>query len=740
MRKLRVAVLIGFLILFVAGLANAASIPLKLDRSGNLYVDGNSIGAATTANNLSDLANPQTAARNLGLQYYADNCRPALPNDGSTDDAANLRACMAAMPAGAEMILDRNKPYYFASHANGTAWTSDPCEINVLSGQTLNINGAIIKQSPAEGSTGTVFPICAGAPDFNTPGSSGGTPTFEPIADTVPNQSYVVLSTPANAANYHAGNDLYIDCGSNAGNYDEFVGYAQVNDVNTTTGVLNLRHPMLKPYNHSAPTGCPGSPSAARIYNWTTHPGMTAGAYNAGPLAHDVYIKGGNGWLIQQSGGSWLVGLQGTVRWGVDDLNIISLGSIGFFANYDQLGHANRDTLIAPGCASDNFFGFVFSSNLNNLDYDTLTLTGNPGVGCGSNQEFAFGDNEGSESNHYNHDIATVKEGLSTNRSTNGACAEFIGSWGDVVSDMECHSENMFGVEDGFPFFSAEGTTLNTQGPIKVTDSHISAGTGSALNLELLDDTAIGNTLDCTGSNNCLYFPYWAGKAANNTINLSGCSSNGVGISIGTAVNSSLQGNTIHAVSGTCTAGIKVTGSGTGATLNVVGNTIDQTGFTSLLGSISSTSFSATSTFEGNPGIPDYNGSGTGTPNAQLLSLATALPTSAVTDYWSPFGISAANATQSTVQAPAPYAVTYTQLKCYFSAAQGAGKSDSVYFEDTNDAISCTGSFNPCVATNAKVCSSSGSCVVAVGDPLNFADIIVGSGITARTVSCVVSP
>jgi hypothetical protein len=32
-----------------------------------------------------------------GVQFYADQCSPALPNNGVQDDATPLRSCMAAM-------------------------------------------------------------------------------------------------------------------------------------------------------------------------------------------------------------------------------------------------------------------------------------------------------------------------------------------------------------------------------------------------------------------------------------------------------------------------------------------------------------------------------------------------------------------------------------------------------------------------------------------------------------------
>ena len=286
---------------YVSGSATPENIDISSAPSGPVSVSGLQYNGYSTTplltNNYAYVINPDGSGKGggtpvNGLQYYADDC--GLPNNGTGDDAAPLRACMALMPAGATMNLDGTKQYYFNSHALGTAFTGDNCESNVLSNQTLNFNGATITQSAAEVSVSDNFIICAGAPVFNTPGSSGGSPTFIPINDTALNASSVTTVTASNAGTFNPGDDIYIDWGNNIHNQDVCVGWNQVSDVNASTGVINLKFPMLKSYVHTngGNTGC-DSPfysttnTAARIYDWTTHPGCTTGTYNCSPLAHD---------------------------------------------------------------------------------------------------------------------------------------------------------------------------------------------------------------------------------------------------------------------------------------------------------------------------------------------------------------------------------------------------------------------------------------------------------------------
>jgi hypothetical protein len=590
-----------------SGTLNASRLPTITSASVNSSI-------AKTANNLSDLASAGTAATNLGLQYYADNC--GLPNNGSSDDAAGLRTCMAAMPAGATMNLDGSKPYYFASHSSSDAiFGSQPCEIYAKTGITLKLNGATITQSPAESAVSGIFMICVGSLNFNNPGASGGSPTFDAIADTPANATSVTLSTPANAANYHAGDDLYIDCGSNTGDADIFVGWDEVNDVNSSTGIINLKYPMLKPYNHTA-TGCPGSPSAARIYDWTTSGGGSSGA-NLGPLAHDIYIEGPGTLLTGSSDSDAPIVIQGVVRWGIDYITVINPGNGQFaFANNNHLGHMDHDVLTGWGCSGDTAFNAgEFTSSYNSIDWDKATSTGDPGVGCGSStHEAVFGDAEGTEAEQYDHDTAQVLVGLSSNPPNLGACLFTGGSWGETVDHMECYAQSpMNGIEDTI---GVATSLLATQGPIKVTNSHITSSS-NALNLQVPDDVAIGNTLDCPNSGGCLNFPYWSGRAIGNTINMSACGSNTYGITIGTATSSSIIGNTIHDLSGTCSAGINISGSSSSSNLTLAGNSIDSTFGTPT--NFKSGNFPSAAV-SGNSNTPDYNGLGTQSPSiVQML-------------------------------------------------------------------------------------------------------------------------
>jgi hypothetical protein len=591
-----------------SGTLNASRLPTITSANVNSSV-------AKTANNLSDLANAQTAASNLGLQYYADNC--GLPNNGTSDDAAGLRTCMAAMPAGATMNLDGSKPYYFSTHSTSNAvWGSQACESYLLSGQHLKFNGATITQATGEVSS-QAFIICAGSLNFNTPGASGGSPTFDAISDTAANATSVTLSTPAHASNYNVGDDLYIDCGSNAGNADIFVGWDQVSSTNSSTGVINLKYPLLKAYAHGA-TGCPGSPSAARIYDWTTSGGGSSGA-NLGPLASNLSIEG-PGTIVPGTGSVSTIVLEGTVGWQITNIKEVNAnGNAQFaFANNNHLGLMSGDTLITQGCEGDtNFNPGEFTSSLNTIQNSTVTLTGNPGVGCGnSTHEVGFGDSEGDESNSYLNDTCTIHVGLSTNPANLGACFFVNGSWGDVVDYGNFNPSDMYPAA-AYGIVDTIGSTTATQGPIKVSHSTIASGPETAIELQVPGDTASDNNLFCANSNYCVFVPYYRATLTDNTISFSACSVTTYGIGLGSsgdAFSSALIGNQIHNApsgQGTCSGGIHLNGSNSTAQLVLTGNVID-TAFGSL------TNFSPGSFPEaavnGNPGVPDYNGSGTGTP------------------------------------------------------------------------------------------------------------------------------
>ena len=484
-----------------------------------------------------------------GVQFYADQCSPALPNNGVQDDAAPLRSCMAAMPTGATMNLDGSKPYYFASHSgSNSVWGGQPCESYLLSGQTLELNGATITQSAAEASPGNIFMICAGSPNFNYPGSMGGSPAFDAIADTAANATSVTLSIPADAANYNPGDDIYIDCGSDAGDTDIFVGWNQVSSTNSSTGVINLNYPMLKPYAHGA-AGCPGSPSAARIYDWTTSGGGSSG-YDLGPMAHDVYIEG-PGTLQQGAGGSLSpIAFEGTTSWGIDNVTELNTGPGQFaFANNLHLGHLDNDVMSGSGCGGDtNFNPGEFTSSLNDVEYNTATLTG---VGCTPGQfERAFGDSEGDEANSYSYNTATLLAGGSPNAG-GSACDYTYNTWGDTFDHETCNSPYV-GFEDG----GANGQA----GPTTVTNGNYAAANNDLI-LQESGDQATGNTITENSGAIGIYIPGGAGwaQASNNVINFATAAPYAGAIVIGSqgtyAYSSQIGPNTLSCSASNCASG-----------------------------------------------------------------------------------------------------------------------------------------------------------------------------------------
>jgi hypothetical protein len=443
------------------------------------------------------------------VQFYADQCNPALPNNGVQDDAAPLRSCMAKMPEGATMNLDGNKPYYFASHSNSNpVWYGQLCETYLLSGQMLEFDGATITQSAGEASPSNIFMICAGSPNFNYPGSMGGSPTFDATADTAANATSVTLSIPADAANYNPGDDIYIDCGSDAGNADIFVGWNQVNNTNSSTGVINLMYPMLKPYAHGA-AGCPGSAGSARIYDWTTSGGGSS-SYNLGPMAHYVYIEG-PGTLYQGAGGSLSpIVFEGTTGWAIDNITELNSGNGQFaFANNLHLGRLYNDVLSTSGCGGDtNFNAGEFTSSLNEVEYNTATLTG---LGCTSGQfERAFGDSQGDESNSYSYNTATLLAGGSAN-TWGSTCDYTYNTWGDTFDHSHCNSPYV-GFEDG--------GNNGQAGPTAVTNGNYTTA-NHALILQESGDQATGNTITENTGYIGIYIPGGSGwaQASNNVIN-----------------------------------------------------------------------------------------------------------------------------------------------------------------------------------------------------------------------------
>jgi hypothetical protein len=508
---------------------------------------------AKTVNNLSDLTNAQTAASNLGLQYYADNCA-GIHNDGTNDDAAALRTCMATMPAGATMNLDGGRTYLLASHTTtDSIYKGSSCELFLRSNQTLKFNGATVNSSSAEG-TANASQICAGQPQFNTPGTGGGSPTFIPIGNTVANAVSVTTTTHASAANVNQGDFIYIDCGSNAGDDDVFVGWNQAAATgNATTGVIPLTYPLLKPYSAADDATCGGG-SGPRIYDWTTCGGGSCG-FNLGPMATDITIDGGGGTLNE--GTTSGIVFQGTVGGGIRNLHFTTTGSPNgefIFANNNHLMTLENNTAVGPGCTGDTNFNIgQFASSLNLIKGNNVTLTG---VGCISSGGLpgmkAYGDSEGDEANHWSDNKATILAGGSPDAGRTD-CEIAYNTWGETFDHEICYNAVGQGFVDG-PAGSpgASGPNLVTNGTYKTAGSEIIAAvdgdqiTGNNL-------TSLGDTIDV--------FLQGRAQVSNNTINTVNASFGAIGIPTGygnSGYSSQFGPNTINCIVSSCKTAFRI--------------------------------------------------------------------------------------------------------------------------------------------------------------------------------------
>ncbi|HTT74857.1 MAG TPA: hypothetical protein VMF50_02655 [Candidatus Binataceae bacterium] len=549
------------------------------------------IGAAATANNLSDLANKQTAASNLGLQYYADDC--GLPNNGTSDDAAGLRTCMAAMPAGATMNLDGAKPYYLASHSTSNAiWGSQPCELYLNTEQHLKFNGAVIIKASGEAGNSV---ICAGSPNFNTPGASGGSPVFYQINNTAANATSITTATAANAGNINAGDDLYIDCGTNSSDQDIFVGWDEASAAgNASTGVINLKYPLLKPY--TAAECASGNP---RIYDWTTG----AGGYNLGPLAHDVSIEG-PGTVNLPSGDTAFIILEGTVRPVVTGIyqNGGSANAQFIFGNNNHLGLFSGNSGISAGCEGDTYFNpGEFTSSLNQVSYNKVTLVGTSSC---TSQEKAFGDSEGDEANSYSYNTAVVQALGSPNL---GVCDYTLDTWGDVFDHENCTS-----AYKGF----TDGGATGQSGATAVTNGNYTASGDNGITIENAGDKVIGNTVTETGGGIGIYL-LGSGAAAvsGNTINYPNAAPGFGAIVISGLDNSTITHNVVTSAAGG--TGIYTT-DGTPPSGVVLSNN-SLTGFSQNM-NFQPTGLAAGAA-ESNLGEPDFNALGSESPHVITVSL-----------------------------------------------------------------------------------------------------------------------
>ena len=115
---------------------------------------------------------------------------------------------------------------------------------------------------------------------------------------------------------------------------------------------------------------------------------------------------------------------------------------------------------------------------------------------------------------------------------------------------------------------------------------------------------------------------------------------------------------------------------------------------------------------------------------------ATALATSALTEFFPANGITTINGTEANVENAVAAPQTYTKLYCVNSTAEGAAKSDAYTLR--KNAVDCG---LACTITNATSCNDTAhTCTVAVGDTVDIKDVTTGSAITAREGSCAIAP
>jgi hypothetical protein len=427
---------------------------------------------------------------------------------------------METMPSGATMNLDPSKPYFFSTYGSSDPlWGPQQCELYLRSNQTLNLNGASLTDTAAVEAAGATF-ICAGSPNFNYPGSvSGvGTPVFYNINPTAQNATQVATTNAADAANFSPGDDIYIDGGTQL--LHLCIGWDEVSNVNPSTGVINLQYPLLKAYPGTSST-CAGL--TPRIYDWSTG----NGSYNLGPLAHNVTIE--NGTITQVSNNSSIgpIVLEGTVHPILQNLhlhNVNNGGSGAIFDNNNHLGIFNNIEVDGYGCTTDfTLYPGAFTSSLNVVENSVVNSSGNPGVGCGSNEsEIAYGDEEGGEGNVFENDTATMLPGNTSNEANPINCALENRSWGDVYEGLTCNSPAGAGFADqciGTGPCLRAAVAPGEIGSIVVENSQISCFSGCLIGGvagdQFVDNTSIG--VGAGGSLN-VYLPTSPVNVTGNTI------------------------------------------------------------------------------------------------------------------------------------------------------------------------------------------------------------------------------
>ena len=495
-------------------------------------------------------------------EFYADDCR--LPNDGEHDDAAPLRICMAAMPPDATMNLDGAKPYYFASDV-----TSDPdgyyngnaCEIFLRGNQTLKLNGAVITPSPTEQAIPGLGVICAGSGNFgsNTPGAnlgnSGPIGNMLSIGSTTGGATSLTVtglisgsgtfcSGAACAGQIHVGDYLYVDCGCNAnvgdgctgGDQDIFIGWAKAAAAgNTSTGIVPLEYPLLKPYNPSETPDCSSATAGtARIFDWSTCGAdpSACGVYE-GPLVQNVYIEGPGTINAGTAEAMFYMGVVGGRVTGLT-VNLSSPQSEGqgfFFGNNNHLVEIDHNIIKTPGCTGDtNVSAGEFTSSMNTISHNSVVVTG---VGCSSSQgEKVFGDSEGDESNHYSYNTTTIEAGGSANPGLS-SCDYAFNTWGDTFDHENCTSAYT-------GFLDGPAGNRGEAGPTVVTNGNYSAA-NNGLTMQVPGDQVIGNTITEAGGGIAIYLLGEA-QISNNVIHLTTVSTEFGAL----AIQAGISGNSVY--------------------------------------------------------------------------------------------------------------------------------------------------------------------------------------------------
>lgn len=500
------------------------------------------------------------AARNLGLQFYADNCA-GIVNDGTSDDALPLRNCLAAIATtypngGWTMNLDGAKPYFFnSSTITDPVWGGQQCDLVLKTPQSLNWNHASINYGSTD-PNGVNESICVGTPNFNTPGTAGGSPTFDTIGTTTGNTSTITLTTHANAANYHTGDDIYVDCGVNTNHVG--VGWSQVSTTgNASTGVLNLKYPLVKPY--------PGTNSVCvgqtpRIYDWTTSGGGSSGA-NLGPLANNITIDGGGGSITTASNTTsapftW----EGSNNVTLANMTIFAQ-SFAVFANNNHLATINNVHVIGQGCSSDFvLYSGQFASAFNTVENSSVNATG---IGCAAHV-IPFGDSEGAESMTWTNDTATIQAAAAG--TLIAGMFEFE-SWNIQLSQMKIQDD----ASGGYGY--AEQTSTGTDGPKFITNSTIISPNQTAALLQTNGDQLIGNTLQSNAQ--VVYIQGAGGVTVQGNQIVNGSSSFGA-VEVQGGYCSTISGNTLNCANGSCGAGFNVVNPGSSNTcpLTIISNSV----------------------------------------------------------------------------------------------------------------------------------------------------------------------